>query len=206
MQATEGHLWGTHVSEGVFMTMFGPFHRLGEQTPFAYIKEVICLIASNMPRDPTSPPIDVHVTGHSLGASYASLCYAELLRLYNNQPIDPFVTSPSKLILRDLYTFGSPRFALEDFVDVFMLVMDTHHGYSWRIVSEGDPVTLVPPVHLIDPKFIHLDKAWQVSENAEPQELPSERNSHPRPPIPVINMSYHTPWAYFNALYRAATP
>ncbi|PSR81016.1 hypothetical protein PHLCEN_2v6547 [Hermanssonia centrifuga] len=183
MQATEGHLWGTHVSEGVFMTMFGPFHRLGEQTPFAYIKEVICLIASNMPRDPTSPPIDVHVT-----------------------PIDPFVTSPSKLILRDLYTFGSPRFALEDFVDVFMLVMDTHHGYSWRIVSEGDPVTLVPPVHLIDPKFIHLDKAWQVSENAEFQELPSERNSHPRPPIPVINMSYHTPWAYFNALYRAATP
>ena len=129
--------------------------------------------------------------GHSLGASYASLFYAELLRLYNDNPI---TQNRRACVLRDLYTFGSPRFALADFADVFNLAMEEHTGNSWRIRCADDPVGLVPPVLITDAKFIHLDKAWVVSETEKPVELPSERNSHPRPPLPVvtINMSNHS--------------
>lgn len=132
--------------------------------------------------------------GHSLGASYATLYYAELVRLYRNGPVGPVFSLPAKLIPRDLYTFGSPRVALEDFTDVFALAMEMHCGSSWRIVSAGDPVTLVPPVLITDAKFIHLDKAYRVSDGSAPELMRSERNSHPLPPIPVIavNMSYHS--------------
>lgn len=104
---------------------------------------------------------------------------------------------PGRPLTRDLYTFGSPRLALDDFTDVFAMAMDAHSGSSWRIVSAGDPVTLVPPVLITDAKFIHLDTTWQVSETTPPEPIESERNSHPRPPLPVIgvNMSYHSMWS-----------
>ena len=130
--------------------------------------------------------------GHSLGASYASLFYAELMRFYNDGPISR-LKQPACL-LRDLYIFGSPRFGLADFADIFSLAIDEHAGYSWRIICHGDPVGLVPPVLITDPKFIHLDKGYEVFDTDGPVELQSEKNSHPRPPLPVvtINMSNHS--------------
>ncbi|KAJ3556799.1 hypothetical protein NM688_g1821 [Phlebia brevispora] len=189
IHATKGHLWETHVSRGVYTTLFDKFAKLEGQTPFDYIKDALFAIASGLHSE---AQIDVHITGHSLGASYATLFYAELVRLYQNNPDDPVFNLPVRLTPRDLYTFGSPRVALEDFTDVFAMAMDMHDGSSWRIVSAGDPVTLVPPVLVTDAKFIHLDKGYQVCENAPPEEMKSERNSHPRPPIPMItNMTYH---------------
>ena len=125
---------------------------------------------------------------------YATLCYAELVRVYKDSPIDAPSTFPTKLFTRDLYTFGCPRLVLEDFTDVFAMAMDSHDGQSWRIVSEHDPVPRVPPVLITDPKFIHLDNAYEVSDHAPPEPILTERNSHPRPPLPVIagNMSYHS--------------
>jgi hypothetical protein len=119
------------------------------------------------------------------------LFYAELLRLYNDGSIKQ--CSPT-CMLRDLYTFGSPRFALADFADVFTLTMDEHAGSAWRILCADDPVGMVPPVLITDARFIHLDGAWQVSEAEGPVEIQSERNSHPGPPLPVvtINMSNHS--------------
>ena len=136
--------------------------------------------------------------GHSLGASYAALFYAELLRLYNNAPIAPLSSGPPTCVLRDLYSFGCPRFGLADFADVFALAMDEHEGSCWRILARDDPVGLVPPVLITDSKFIHLDRAYEVSESESPVEIPSERNSHPRPPLPVvtINMSNHSGFSY----------
>ena len=34
VQGTDGHLWNTHVSQGVYVTMFDPFNALDGQTPF----------------------------------------------------------------------------------------------------------------------------------------------------------------------------
>lgn len=149
-----------------------------------------------------------------------------MIRLCDDDLVDPASQPLAELLLRDLYTFGSPRVTLEDFTDVFAMAMERHNGSSWRIVSAGDPVALVPPVLVTDAKFIHLDKTWQVSENTTPEPVKSERNSHPRPPMPDIgtNMSYHSPfqivfnieheslipstapWGYFNSLYFAANP
>ncbi len=117
-----------------------------------------------------------------------------MIRLCDDDLVDPASQPSDELLLRDLYTFGSPRVTLEDFTDVFAMAMERHNGSSWRIVSAGDPVALVPPVLITDAKFIHLDKTWQVSENTTPEPVKSERNSHPRPPMPDIgtNMSYHS--------------
>ncbi|KAI0340820.1 alpha/beta-hydrolase [Trametopsis cervina] len=195
VESTGGRLWDTHVSQGIFATLFGPFPKLGGQTPFDYIQRVVNLIASGNGNLPT----DVHITGHSLGASYASLFYAEQLRLAQSHP------STSNLVLRDLYTYGSPRVALGDFVDAVDLALRSHAGHAWRICSIGDPVTLVPPALLTDPKFIHLDVGYRVAEDQEPVRLETERRTHPRPPLPLINMSNHTPWAYFDSLFYTAT-
>ncbi|KAI0690866.1 Alpha/Beta hydrolase protein [Cytidiella melzeri] len=216
VESTGGRLWDTHVSQGVFATLFGPFPKLGGQTPFDYIQKVIAMITAGN----SNRPADVHVTGHSLGASYATLCYAELLRLSQLNP------SSSKIILRDLYTFGSPRVALEDFVSALSTSLSpspshstpnttttsisssssTHTTHSRRITTVSDPVTLVPPVLLTDPTFVHVDgEAWQVAEEKEPVRLKSEVGTHPRPPLPLFDMSNHTPFAYFKALYYTAT-
>ncbi len=153
--------------------------------------------------------------GHSLGASYATLCYAELLRLKQNPSASPRLDN---LRIRDLYTYGSPRVALEDFVDALSSALDPDHEYpttrtptppskaldsksstqlcqssSFRILTQSDPVPLVPPVLLTDPNFIHLDSAYRVAVNEEPQGVESERGTHPRPPmLPVFDMSSHS--------------
>ncbi|EKM59890.1 uncharacterized protein PHACADRAFT_170488 [Phanerochaete carnosa HHB-10118-sp] len=191
VHAKDGHVWETHVSQGVYATLFEPFSTLDGQTPFEYIKHTACTLISERMQAAADVPVRLHLTGHSLGASYASLFYAELLRLYNNDPMSAR-SDPPTCVLRDLYTFGSPRFGLLDFVDMFSLVAEEHTGYSWRIICRDDPVGLVPPVLITDPKFIHVDKAYEVSETDVPIELQSERNSHPRPPLRVINMSHHS--------------
>ncbi|KIP10351.1 hypothetical protein PHLGIDRAFT_239316 [Phlebiopsis gigantea 11061_1 CR5-6] len=207
VRAENGHVWGTQVSHGVYSTLFEPFAVLSGQSPFEYIKYTVCTMIAERIHAVTNSTVRLHITGHSLGASYAALSYAELLRLYNNAPIAPLSSGPPTCVLRDLYSFGCPRFGLADFADVFTLAMDEHEGSCWRILARDDPVGLVPPVLITDAKFIHLDRAYEVSDSESPTELPSERNSHPRPPLPVvsINMSNHTPWAYFNALHHAAT-
>lgn len=125
--------------------------------------------------------------GHSLGASYASLCYTELLRLQRRP-------TTIKLVLRDLYTFGSPRIGLNDFAEAFRDALLSHTGHSWRICCTLDPVTLVPPVLLTDPKFTHLDKTYLVAVDEDPEEADTELGTHPRPPLPIVGMkmSHHS--------------
>lgn len=119
----------------------------------------------------------------------------------------PRCPTTTNLVLHDLYTYGSPRVALGDFVSAFSsalaLPLSTRTSSekqkgngrgAWRICSSGDPVPLVPPVLLTDPAFIHLDVGFRVSEDSLPERLPSESGTHPRPPLPVFNMSNHSEW------------
>ncbi|KAI0787132.1 hypothetical protein BC629DRAFT_1515125 [Irpex lacteus] len=124
---------------------------------------------------------NVPTDGHSLGASYATLCYAELLRLQTNPPPRPHLTQATSASVTYIHT-AAPASS------------QSSQSSSFRILTTSDPVPLVPPVLLTDPNFIHLDSAYH------------ERGTHPRPPmLPVFDMSSHTPFAYFDALYWTAS-
>lgn len=83
-------------------------------------------------------------------------------------------------------------------MDAFDEALFAHGGRSWRISTGGDPVSLVPPVLITDPKFIHLDRAIRVFDGGEPEHLETEKGTHPRPPLPVItvNMSHHSKFVW----------
>jgi hypothetical protein len=159
----------------------------------------------------TNPTQTIHATqGHSLGASYATLCYAELLRLHTNLSLH---ATPPSFLLRDLYTFGSPRLALQDFTDALshalhapspaQTLASSQTGHSahncWRILVAGDPVSRVPPVLLTDPAFVHLDGgAYELAEGEAPTPLESERGTRPRPPLVLVpDMSRHSEWSFW---------
>jgi hypothetical protein len=78
-------------------------------------------------------PVSTYVTGHSLGAAYATLAFGEVMRTP-----EPF----GNIKLVDLYTFGSPRVGimpndptqsyLRAFEDALRSLANNH---CWRIVQ-----------------------------------------------------------------------
>jgi hypothetical protein len=111
--------------------------------------------------------------GHSLGSAYASLAFAEILRTFK-------LTDPAPFVLRDLCTLGGPRVALEPLAD---LVADnvTASQRTWRICSEDDYVTIIPPPPFPLPyyPYVHYDSGMEIYENKAPMPLPSERGTEP---------------------------
>lgn len=85
---------------------------------------------------------------------------------------------PSSLVVRDLYTFGSPRLGLTDFAQLYSTLLATHGGTSWRIIDAHDPVTLVPPepLHIGSEGwvFCHVDKAVKVQKDGSYAYVESE--------------------------------
>lgn len=117
--------------------------------------------------------------GHSLGGSYASISFAELLRRAAGGG-----ALPAQISLGDIYTFGSPRIGADDFSSTVRdnIKSPTAVGSSWRIANDKDVVTLVPPV-LGDPHdYVHVDVGWAIFPDKEPQRLDSEIGTHPEPP------------------------
>ncbi|ODQ51811.1 alpha/beta-hydrolase [Saitoella complicata NRRL Y-17804] len=102
--------------------------------------------------------IPVWVTGHSLGAGYASLFYASLKSClaYNHNPLE--TNDPDKILLgskanlMDAYVFGCPAVGDLDFARQFdeacrkcMTADDGRNlGQFYRVVNDLDPVTRVP--------------------------------------------------------------
>ncbi|KAI3583053.1 lipase [Fusarium oxysporum f. sp. albedinis] len=78
---------------------------LPTRSPYNHIFEQLGVIAKTLPRD-EGTTIRAHVTGHSLGGSYSSMCYAQLL-------IDASKFLPG-LKMGDEYTFGAPRVGSND--------------------------------------------------------------------------------------------
>ncbi len=129
--------------------------------------------------------------GHSLGAAYASLCYAQL-RIEG--------TGTDKADLGDLCTFGSPRVGRGDFASPLEAAMTAATcGSAWRIANDGDYVTKVPatlpwPWPFSKNPFVHIDGLYNIYNDAEPKPGPSEIGTHPRWTLP-------TPWKPHGMFY-----
>ncbi|KAL5522857.1 hypothetical protein ACEPAG_8875 [Sanghuangporus baumii] len=214
-------LWGSPIHNGFYHTMFTEFPDI-EQAPLDYIKNMIDSFLQSY-EVPEGITINLHSTGHSLGAAYATLCYAEIMRLYNNTPTDPgskddphadlahFFShlKERQFVLRDLYTFGCPRIGgLMDNVSwakSYKAALDNHIGQSWRIQNNFDPVTAVPPVIPIISTWNHVDNGYQTNDSAPPKELPTEIDTQPGISLKPWNFPYHSTAAYFQNIYNAST-
>ncbi|KAJ3972655.1 hypothetical protein EV361DRAFT_948608 [Lentinula raphanica] len=186
--------------------------------PLDYIKNMIDTFLQ-MYLVPADVNIYLHVTGHSLGGAYATLCYAEIMRLYNNSPAKPrqeegelarFFSQLKKrqFLLRDLYTFGCPRLGGvmndKDWASQYVSALDDHTGQSWGVVNRYDPVTAVPPVIPFISTWNHVDNGYQVSDQETPQPLPSEVGTQPGLNFEFWNFPYHSTASYFQNLYNTS--
>ncbi|KAG9297069.1 hypothetical protein G9A89_004935 [Geosiphon pyriformis] len=85
-------------------------------------------------------PINLWVTGHSLGAALGTLFYSRLLR----SPLD----LGENCILRDGYLFGTPAIGDADFAAHFSAVSNDpfdRPNTLWRVINDTDIITKLPP-------------------------------------------------------------
>ncbi|KZT23288.1 alpha/beta-hydrolase [Neolentinus lepideus HHB14362 ss-1] len=202
-------LWNTNVSEGVSNGLFGTYGDWG--VPMDHIVEFLQESASLLPEGSTK--LVVHSTGHSLGASYATLCYAQLLLYYSTNPVE--------WTLGDMYTYGSPRVAENNFTSQLQTALKTAPGSTWRIVNRNDSVTAIVPApkdcfgegdpNDDDPRvYIHTDTGYRISANASPVLLDSEIGQDPGPAPKTVEYLWddqhvkdHMPPEYWPALLVA---
>ncbi|KAF8455622.1 Alpha/Beta hydrolase protein [Kalaharituber pfeilii] len=185
----EGYVFGTSVSEGVFTGLFKPFKdtpvipailTLPVPTPKEEIAyDLIHKGLNNRIKLYGNKSVRVHVTGHSLGGSYANLCFAQLL-----QDLGSTNPQPPAKGLGDLYTFGCPRIGLLNFGLAIPKHLKLHKattGSSWRIANRGDLVPEIPPTSESDEIFFHLDVEYKISNecyvehiHTKPKKIKSE--------------------------------
>ncbi|KAJ7911965.1 Alpha/Beta hydrolase protein [Mycena leptocephala] len=210
-------LWGSPIHTGFYQTMFIKFPDIG-LAPLDYIKHMIDNFLQSYNVSP-GIAINLHVTGHSLGGAYATLCYAELMRLYNNTPAKgdlhgdlahffSQLKEKRQFFLRDLNTFGCPRLGglwnKVDWAKHYKTALDDHKGQTWRLVNKDDPVTSVPPVIPLISTWNHVDHGYEVSDNNAPTPVPSEIGTQPSVSIKPWNFPYHSTGKYFQNLYNAS--
>ncbi|KAF9016718.1 alpha/beta-hydrolase [Hymenopellis radicata] len=193
IRVPEQFLFGGQISRGFYYPMFSTYSGQPFSEPFTLVKKAIQNISSS-----ASTTVITHVTGHSLGAAYASLCYAQLMMEG---------TATEKAALGDLYTFGSPRVGRGDLAAPLKAAVTAPCGSAWRIVNDGDYVTKVPaspPWPFSRDPFIHVDAPYTIYKNAKPVPGRSEIGTHPTWAIP-------TPWKphetdeYYKSLTFATT-
>lgn len=179
LRATGPYLDNQNVSKGVFSALFGRFNQ-SKTTAYQDILDKLKALAQPLYKA-SGQPVRVHVTGHSLGGSYASLCMAQLM-----MDIAPSPTRDAPLVMGDAYTFGSPRVGSESWADMNAKLVDIHEGQIWRIVNSDDIVPLVPPSDLKpDVGFYHLDTGIRIFTDYPPAPLPTERGGPPPTGIKV---------------------
>jgi hypothetical protein len=114
------------------------------------------------------------VQGHSLGASYACFCFAQILSQKKSH-------TANSGQLGDIYTFGCPRVGHSDWSKAFFDAMASHTGISVRIVNQQDLVPQLVPVIFRDsaPYYNHVDSGWNVFPDNLPAAIPTERGTFP---------------------------
>ncbi|KAI8066287.1 Alpha/Beta hydrolase protein [Gilbertella persicaria] len=88
----------------------------------------------------TTAPVQLWITGHSLGAALSSLLYARWLKC----PQD----LSDRLVLRDCYIIGTPAVGDSDFASNFSSHTNlpvTRSSTLWRIINKSDIFSRLPP-------------------------------------------------------------
>lgn len=177
----------TKVSQGVYTGLFGNFP--GKGTPYKQILSATREAAKKLPNT-SGLAVPAHVTGHSLGGSYSTLCYTQLLI-----DVAPSNLSPGMMFMGDEYTFGAPRIGSNEWSRLTSKLVEVQRGRSWRIVNNHDLVPQVPPTTL-QPKqrdFHHIDTGVHIWPYKEPSQLPSEVNQPNPKPYPIYSILYLIP-------------
>ncbi|CAG8616323.1 13615_t:CDS:2, partial [Ambispora gerdemannii] len=137
------------VHEGFYTSLFPAGHstsRGQNSSPYITIIKAIRETASKIREKnaqlspPIDAPVNLWVTGHSLGAALSTLFYARLL----NSPAD---LGPN-CILRDGYMYGTPAIGDADFAAEFSALSNTpfdRQNTLWRIIDDTDIITKLPP-------------------------------------------------------------
>ncbi|KAF5254535.1 hypothetical protein FANTH_793 [Fusarium anthophilum] len=199
IQVDAKHLFGTVVSEGVYNALFGTFNNKDILSPFDFVPKL-------QGEDKTEPLL--HVTGHSLGGSYSSFCFAQFM-MQN-------ASLPARARLGDLYNFGSPRVGQRAWSQAFYENLGGKFpGGAWRIVNDKDIVPQVPSLLRYKPKtgpFYHIDNGIQIFKQAKPAPIESERDGTGNVDIELTRIGfvrklatekYHYPPSYYHALEYA---
>ncbi|EWY80717.1 hypothetical protein FOYG_16645 [Fusarium oxysporum NRRL 32931] len=194
------------VSTGVYTGLFGKFEEPYGQ-PYQFIRTQLAGVTSFFARSNT--PARLHVTGHSLGGSYSSLCYAGFLKDI------PTLFPETEAIMGDQYTFGAPRVGSNDWAKYNLERVSKSAGQTWRIVNNDDIVPQVPPTTLKPDQinFFHVDKGMKIFKDQKPETIPSEIDG-PEPPIydigsigdfikAVLQTKSHVPNSYYDAMVYA---
>jgi predicted lipase len=131
------------VHEGFYESLFST-SGFGDQDirdPYGTILDAIISKATQIQHKlHTQAPVQLWVTGHSLGASLSSLLFARLLKC----PED----LQGRLVLRDAYVIGCPAIGDSDFASNFSSFTNmpvTRHSTLWRIINQSDIFSRLPP-------------------------------------------------------------
>lgn len=139
------------VHEGFYDALFpasGGTSAGDTRNPFGAILSAIHTTAAHIQRarlelnngQPTQP-VNVWVTGHSLGAAIATALYARFLK-------SPRDLDPALCVLRSGYLFGTPALGDSDFAAHF--ASDSNAPYDaqttlWRVINGSDIICRLPP-------------------------------------------------------------
>lgn len=82
-------------------------------------------------------------------------------------PLDP---SQENMVIRDLFTFGSPRVGNEDYARYPLIIKSVQN--SWRFVNNGDRVASIPKIG-----YRHVDRKVEIS----PQKIELGRKKYDKP-------------------------
>jgi hypothetical protein len=173
--ASSTYLGGKPVSSGVFAALFSEFESVHE-IAYSYIVEAMIKAANIVPG--ANPRL--HVTGHSLGGSYSSFAYAQLLSDVPNFPKAYFT-------MGDEYTFGAPRVGSQDWAIYNGNMVSKNPGLTYRIVNNDDMVPQIPPTTLKKNQtdFYHVDGGFRIYSDKTPTAIPSEIGGPPPEPYPI---------------------
>ena len=127
--ATDGKAWRTKLS-GEGWSKWGSVHS-GFHSAFESVSELL----HTKLREYEGTDLKIWITGHSLGGALATLMAADILRLNS---------LGSKLDLRGVYTFGSPRVGNNAFYDRFTEEATNAQTRVVRFRNGNDAVTHIP--------------------------------------------------------------
>lgn len=185
---------GAKVSQGVYASLFGKLPGLygkapnGDSSPYGLILDTVRKLTLRLPNT-SGRPIPIHVTGHSLGGSYATMCYTQLLI-----DIAPSSTGAGQMVMGDEYTFGAPRVGCREWAALKSRLVDLHEtgGQSWRIVNNIDLVPMIPPtsLHPTEVAFHHVNRGVRIWPHKSPRYMLSEQEQPDPLPYPVDSVLF----------------